>query len=149
MWWNAPWDKYINRSEGRIAKDIKTEFNKIDKLIYRDDQEVYQAWINMAKLYQKQMLSAKYLLTKKEKYIVKDWKAVLFQYGNDYWRAAKRFLDNAINSFISKYKNVKGRIKFTSERERTILISNVARDLNKAEDRALQDCRAWWKKHLV
>jgi len=139
MWWNAPWDKYINRSEGRIAKDIKTEFNKIDKLIYRDDQEVYQAWINMAKLYQKQMLSAKYLLTKKEKYIVKDWKAVLFQYGNDYWRAAKRFLDNAINSFISKYKNVKGRIKFTSERERTILISNVARDLNKAEDRALQE----------
>ena len=65
MWWNAPWDKYINRSKGRIAKDIKTEFNKIDKLIYRDDQEVYQAWINMAKLYQKQMLSAKYLLTKK------------------------------------------------------------------------------------
>lgn len=143
MPWNAN-GKYINRSLDWVEWDVKRQFKKVEDredgffVHYRDDQQIYKAWREMADMYKQQVLSASNLLIKKDQYIVdKNWKPILLKKWNEYWNAAAKFLNEAIKKFKNKYSNLKW-IKITSSETNRRLIKEVAKDLNEAEDDVLK-----------
>ena len=71
-------DKWINT----IYDDVKKEFDRVDKWWYRDDQEIYQAWINIVDWYIRHLSLAKNMRVDSEKYGVKNGKAELMKSEN-------------------------------------------------------------------
>lgn len=141
--WNTRFWEYRNRSYDRIKRDVERRFEEIEDkdenliIHYRDDQQILRAWRELADRYKKQMLSAKHLLVKKDQYIVdKNWKAVLFKKWNEYWKAAEKFIDEAIKKFKNKHDNLKW-MKITSSEENRRWIREVSIDLDEAENDAL------------
>jgi hypothetical protein len=61
--------------------------------------------MNIISRYKNELLNSERLV-RKERYIVKDGKPVLFTYQNDYWCAAKMYFTEASNKFYQKYQNV-------------------------------------------
>lgn len=132
-------DSYNDKSIDQIKADVKKDFEKNDSFWIRDDQEIYNAWLNVINKYRNEVLNSNRLV-RKERYIVwKDWKPVIFRTWNEYRKAAKRFFDKAYNKIVNLHNTVTWLIKFTSDAEDKKLIANVAVEINKAEDAALKE----------
>ncbi len=131
---------YKDKDFDTINADVEEEFNKIDIKWIRDDQEIYKAWMNIIDKYINELLNSDKLV-KKERYIMKDWKPVLFTYQNDYWHTAKKYFTKALNKFRNKYNTVKwwtilgwnSGVHLTTSSENAVLIRQVASVIEVAE----------------
>ena len=142
---------YNDKKYDTIKADVRKEFERIEdkedglfKWWHRDDQQIFDAWINIINKYKEELLSSDRLV-RKERYIMKDGKPVLFTYQNDYWYAAKRYFTEVSDKFIKKYNNVEwwsflflNNVHITTSSENEDLIRQVAIDINNAEDEALR-----------
>ena len=131
------WGVYNDRQRRDIEKDVRKEFDRIDNFWIRDDQEIYNAWLNMIKKYKDEVLRSDRLVMK-ERYIMKDWKPVIFRSWNEYWKAAKKYFTEAYNKIVDLHNNVTWLIKFTTDAEDNDLIRKVAIDIDNAENEALR-----------
>ena len=123
--------------ERDIKKDVKEEFNRIDSWRYRDDQEIWEAWMNTIDRYILQLKYSKWLRVNNEKFWVKDWKATLMTSENIYKNEALSYFKKARNDLVRKYNAVSW-IKITSSAENRQLINDIAYDIDKAENDALK-----------
>lgn len=132
------WGDYVDKKRSDIERDVREEFDRTDKLIIRDDQEIYNAWLTMIEEYMDEVLESDRLI-RKERYIVwRDWKPVLFTYKNDYWKAARKYFIEAYNKIVDLHNNVTWLIKFTTDAEDNDLIRTVAIEIDNAENEALR-----------
>lgn len=129
---------YNDRQSEDIERDVREEFNRIKKLWIRDDQKIYDAWLNVIEKYKDEVLNSDSLV-RKERYIVWiDWKPVIFRSWNEYWKAARRYFIEAYNKIVDLHNNVAWLIKFTTDAEDNDLIRKVAIEIDNAENEALR-----------
>ena len=115
--------EYKNKKASEIHEDVKNEFKKIDKWWMRDDQEIWQAWINIIDRYIWLMENQKLLINWKE---------------NKYYKqAALKSFKESKNKFIKDFNAAKG-LKLTTSAENRELINDVAQRIDNAENEALR-----------
>jgi len=132
------WQEYRDRSFNTIKAEVKRRFDDIDSCLYRDDQEIWEAWMNTIDSYIKDLKYAKWLRVYNEDYKVDwNWGAVLVSSENIYKHKALTYFTKARNELVKKFNNVSG-IKITSSNENRQLINEVARDIDDAENAALK-----------
>ena len=137
---------YENKKFNTIKQDIRKEFKNIEnnkKWRYRDDQEIYDAWINVISNYIKELSNADWMRISNEKWWVKEWKAVLLKSANLYkWEALKYFKD-ARDSFSKRRKEVLDErwvfwMYITTSSQNEKQIHEIAKAINTAEEIALK-----------
>ena len=140
------WESYENKSYNVIKQDIKKEFKRIEnskKWRYRDDQEIYESWINVINKYINQLSNASWLWVNNKTWWVKDWKATLIPSANLYRWEALKYFRNARDHFNKRWKEV---IKehwicwmyITTSLQNEEQIKEIAKAINTAEETALK-----------
>ena len=129
---------YKDKNLDAIAKDVKEEFNRVDKWWYRDDQEIYQSWMNIIDRYIRHISLAKNMRVDSEKWGVKNGKAELMKSQNIYKEEALKFFKEKRREFSKSWVRLSSWINLTSSAENRRLINKVATDINSAENEALK-----------
>ena len=118
--------EYKDKKVSTIKEDVQDEFKKIDKWWYRDDQEIWQAWMNIIDRYIWEMENQKLLV---------NWKENLY-----YKQAALKSFRESRSKLISDYNAAKG-LKLTTSAENRRLINDVAQRIDNAENEALRQIK--------
>ena len=118
--------EYKDKKVSTIKEDVQNEFKKVDKWWYRDDQEIWQAWMNIIDRYIWEMENQKLLV---------NWKENLY-----YKQAALKSFRESRNKLIRDYNAAKG-LKLTTSSENRKLINDVAQRIDNAENEALRQIK--------
>lgn len=154
MWrfknWLKDWFKftYDNKSTSEIREDVKKEFKKIEKSKtrrYRDDQEIYEAWIKVIDNYIRELKNASGLWVNNKKWGVKNWQAQLIESANLYRDEALAYFKAKRDHFDKRWSKVLDEKNFlwtwcyiTSSESNRQQIQEVASAINEAEEEALK-----------
>lgn len=109
--------EYQDRSITTIKSDVEKAFKKLDKLWYRDDQEIIQAGINICRAYKAAIRADKSL---------------------NYWKRALEPFTKLEEDFSKERKNLKGTKLFTENKK---VINDIANRIDNAEKIVLERLR--------
>lgn len=105
-------ETYEHKTTDVIRNDVKNEFKAIEARTetwyrhFRDDQQIYDAWINIVNRYINQLSSAEGMYVSKERWWVKDGQARLVKSENIYKSEALKYFKWARESFKLKWHKV-------------------------------------------
>lgn len=145
-------ETYDNKSLSTIQTDVEKEFKAIEnreeglfKWWYRDDQQIYDAGINVIDRYINQLATAKSMWVSNEKWWVNEWKAKLIKSENIFKEEALTYFRQEKSNFqqkwheVVKQKNILWTWAYiTSPSENKVQINEVASAINTAEEDALK-----------
>ena len=121
-------EAYTNKETQDIIQDVTNEFQKTDKMGYRDDQEIYEAWMNILSRYKHQILDST-LLNTGDSFM-----------SNNLKQEALSFLNNKIKEFSKRYQDVlkeKTNLWACWFKDNEALIEQIAKEIDDVENKTL------------